>query len=780
MIEDYLKDNVLLICPNEYKEKILLDISNKKIICNIKYMTIDEYKKNYYFDYSIDAIYYLINKYNMKVDNARDYLDNLYYVSDKCYHNKKLDYLVSLKKELEENNLLIYNPLFKNSIINYQVVIYGYGNLDDYTLKMFNNPIVISNELKKKKYNIYHFNDIEEEVEYLFNEISLLLQKGIDINNIYIMNAGNEYIPYLKRFSKFYDIGIEINLSDTIFGTKLGKEFYDFILDGLTSEEIFNKLDKYREGNLYSSLVNILNKYVDYNLLDVKDLIKDDLEKTLVYEDIYHNVIKLIDINSLVTSSDYVFLIGFNNGSIPVFKNDTDYITDNTKDLVGLPKTVDYNNLIKSNTLSYLSSIDNLFISYKDFSPFNNYYPSILLDDMDYELKDYPLSYSFSNTYNKIKYAYKLDDFVKYGLYNIDINDLYATYREMNYRKYDNIYHNIDRDSLISYLGNKLTLSYSHIDNYYKCGFRYYLSNILNIDIYEESFQAIVGSLFHDVLRHYRDDDFDFEERYNIFLKDKEFNNKEKFFLKKLKEDLKFIIKTINEFNMLTGFNDELYEEKINIILKENPLVEFKGFIDKIMYKKNNNETLVSIIDYKTGNPNVDIKNIKYGLSLQLPVYLYLMKNSNIFNNIKFAGFYLQHILNNEIKIDNKKSYDEKKRDNLKLAGYSTNDLSRLSIFDSSYENSQMIKSIVIKQDGTLGSRSKCLSDDEIDSIINLVDDKVHMAMNDILNAKFDINPKVINDENVGCMYCNYRDICYLKDKNLVYLEDGDNDAKLD
>ena len=33
---------------------------------------------------------------------------------------------------------------------------------------------------------------------------------------------------------------------------------------------------------------------------------------------------------------------------------------------------------------------------------------------------------------------------------------------------------------------------------------------------------------------------------------------------------------------------------------------------------------------------------------------------------------------------------------------------------------------------------------------------------------KFDINPKVDGDKNIGCDYCKFRDICFVKKKNKV------------
>ena len=39
----------------------------------------------------------------------------------------------------------------------------------------------------------------------------------------------------------------------------------------------------------------------------------------------------------------------------------------------------------------------------------------------------------------------------------------------------------------------------------------------------------------------------------------------------------------------------------------------------------------------------------------------------------------------------------------------------------------------------------------------------------------FPINPKVYNGENVSCKYCDYKDICFMKDKDITYLEKVEN-----
>ena len=186
---------------------------------------------------------------------------------------------------------------------------------------------------------------------------------------------------------------------------------------------------------------------------------------------------------------------------------------------------------------------------------------------------------------------------------------------------------------------------------------------------------------------------------------------------------------------------------------------------------------MVSIVDYKTGNIDLNIKNLTFGLSMQLPIYLYLVSNSKLFNNIKFAGFYLQHILNNQAK-KGKKSETEQLYDNLKLMGYTTINLDRLATFDATYEKSEMISGVKINKNGDVPKNGKFLSDDEMNSIIKLTEVKIQEATEEILKGNFAINPKILDGKNVSCNLCPFSDICYHKEKNNVYLvrEDGDSD----
>ena len=119
----------------------------------------------------------------------------------------------------------------------------------------------------------------------------------------------------------------------------------------------------------------------------------------------------------------------------------------------------------------------------------------------------------------------------------------------------------IDKKKMLEYMDNKLLLSYSSLDKYYRCPFSYYLDKVLKINVYEETFYQVIGTLFHAILQKYFDGKDSFEELWIQGKKEigREFTAKEEFFLEKLRDELEFVIETIEyQETLKTGDKDKI------------------------------------------------------------------------------------------------------------------------------------------------------------------------------------------------------------------------------
>ncbi len=765
---DNIESKTLVIVQEQLKNKVLEYLNNLDKLVNVKIMTVKEFFKHYFFDYNEETIYYLMKKYHISYKNAKIYLQNMKYVIDINSRKEEVLFLQDMYNDLKNNHLLIMDNLFLNYLKQIQIKVLVTEKLEPFFLKILDNYNVSYEEIEKREIKkspcIYHFKDIKDECAFIFNEISSLIKKGVPRDKIKLMNVTNEYYPFLKRMAKFYHLKINNLNKYSVYGTITISKLLKMIEDGKSRDDILKVINNNLDNELYTSFFNVVNRYYFVpELKDALNLIKEDLKNLYLKEKKYQFAIEILPLNSyLIDDDDYVFVLGFNLENIPKTYKDIDYLKDNLKKEIGLFTSTDCNVLEKDQVLFHLKNIPNLVITYKDNDPYQSYYPSNLLEDLGDVLEGDTTYNTSSNIYNKILLTTKLDNYLKYGEKATDLSFLLSNYPDIPYMTYDNQFKGIKENF------SNLILSYTSLNNYYHCAFRYYVENILKLNIYEDTFLIYIGNLFHFVLSKMFTDDFSLENTYQEFIKDKEFSCKEKFYLETLKEELKEIVKIIKYQHSLSGLNKVALEQEIKLTY-DNSFI-FKGIIDKIMYLEKNGCTYLSLIDYKTGTPKIDMSNMYYGIDMQLPIYVYLVMKSNLFSNPEIIGFYFQKIIHEKPSYTKDKSLEDIKIDKMKLNGYTVNDDFLVSLFDESYENSNMIKGMKITSKG-FSHYTKVLSKKAISNLVLSVDEKIKKAFEDISNADFSINPKVIGGENIGCQFCPYQDLCFKSGKNLDYRE---------
>ena len=759
-----IKNNTIIICNNNYKIQILKDI--KKLI-NIKFMSMDEFIKSYYFDYDEKTILYVIKKYNIKYEIALEYLNNLIYIGDKNYNNKKLDFLVILKKELIDNNLLIFNNKFKNMIKDKDIIIYNYSlsKFEKYLLKDINYQ-VIEKQTQEYMPTIYEFNTVEEEVEWVAKKVSELINNGVDINDIKLTNISSDYINIITKIFNFYNLKINKFNNIPIISTVIGKTFFE----NLSSVEIaVESIEKYNTTDTYNKIINMCNKYVWCDDIDdLKILLEYELKHTYIENTKYTNMIEIVDYESYDFKESYVFMLGFNQGIIPKLFKDEDYIEDNIKPDY-LDNTIEKNKKEKEDTIKSIKNIKDLTITYKLKNSFTTFYPSNLIDDLDGNVEKIELDYktSYSEISDKITLTNMLDNLIKFGSIDTNLNLLNSNY-DIPYNTYSHSFTGLSKDKLNKFIKSlkNFNLSYSSMDIYNRCAFRFYIDKILCLKENLDLFSVTLGNIYHDVLEKAVKENIDVEKEVYKYVRDNDIvlSNSNKFFLNRTIKNIEYLIEVLNKQSSFSNLKNIETEKFVKIPLKDD--INFVGFIDKIVYNTINDITIASIIDYKTYVKKPSLKYIDSGIGLQLPTYMLLSKYS--FKNIRFAGFYLQNIT-----LDNKSESDKEK--SLKLIGYTNTDKEILKEFDSNYMDSSVIDGIKVNNDGSFSANSlkHMLNDNEINEVINITKEKIDETINNILESKFDINPKY-DKVNLGCEFCKYKDLCFMKEYDFVKIKSSE------
>lgn len=760
-----------VIVTNEYnKINILEKLTKEKRFNDNKFFSFKELKKKLFFDYDNRAIFFIMKNYNVNIDIAKIYLENIYFL--KNVDEKKVRFLMDIKKRLDENELLIYNEKFKKYISNQEVIIYGVDELLNQDKLILNgiNYKVINKENKNNEVNIYEAKDINEEVEFVVTNISKLINEGKNVNNIKII-ASKEYNKYLEFYFGLFNIPINIESENSFYSSNIASKFLK-LYDNLSIEEAIVKLTNEKNIN---DLINIVNKSVlveDKTLR--KEFIIEDLKQYKMKNESYKDAVTLHLLDEEFSDEDYVFLLGFNIGNYPKIYKDEDFFSDNVKSDLGLDTSVERNRIEKKKCVNAIKNIHNLIITYNLYNGEKVSYPSVLIEENNYDVLKVQIdrSISYSRLYSSICYAKDLDNLYKYNDEGKYLS-MYQNNLNISYREFNNKYTKIDKKLLKERLASGFTLSYTSLESFNECGFKYYLSKVMNLDLYLETFKTIIGKIVHHILEIGLESDIDIELEISKFIKDLDFlfGARELFYIHKLSKELEFLLKYLKEQENFSSLKTYMFEKELCVYKEYDGInVIFKGFIDKVMSTKYNDKEVIAVVDYKTGDKNIKLDTLNYGLNIQLPIYLYLLKKTDEFKDSIIAGFYIERVLNNVFNIDKNKSLEDLKKENLRLQGYTNSNETIISLLDQNYLDSKMVKGLKFKKDGSFYASSKVLSNEDMEKLIITVDEIINDAIRKIIEGEFFINPKVVNGKNVSCEFCKFKDICFKTKEDEVIL----------
>ena len=755
-------DNSIYIVPNSLKLKLLDLLSKDRNIYNITFISLEELEKHYFFDIKEEALLYLLDKTNENIDVLKLMLKKLYKIDiTKEYRETKLNNLKNLYFDLKDNNYLIFDKGYSDYLLTKNIFILGYGMLEPYQKDMLDsintNYIEITSSISID--TVYKYHSMKDEIISTALKIRELNTKGISYNKIFLAGVDNSYNFLLKTIFSMFDIPLYLKSTNKLTSIISVKEYLkDKDINHIKDNSLKAKITKINDDLTYAKD----SKYYDI-------LLKEKLENTTLDNNELIESVKVLneslEIPYLVSDDEYLFVLGFNQNYLPKIYKDEEYLSDNLKRTCNLNTSTIKNKLSKDNLIKVLGTIENLTMSYKLTSLTGEYTKSSLLNEFNLkEVDNLHYNYNYSKDFNNYRVSNVLDTYYKYHEKDKDFDFLTTNIDSSKYSSFDHKFKGINRPI------TPYSLSYSSIDDLAKCPFKYYLKYILKLDSFEESFSTKIGNIFHSVLKDSYNNNFSFEESLNKALKDNTLDSRETVLFKRLEKELKIIVdynKEIEKRSFLTEFYGE---KRLEIPLSNHATL--KGFIDKILFKPFHDKTYYAVFDYKTGSATLNLDYLSEGLYLQLPLYIYLINKSNLFNNPTFVGFFYQYLLQNY-----KDSEEQLK--NLKLVGYTTDDKIVLSYLDEDYETDSFVKGLSIKKDGELSSRSKVLSDSEVEDIMNSIHKALDKSLKIIDNNDFAIAPKIINNKNISCEFCPFKEVCFVSASDYVYLDkkEGESNA---
>ena len=351
----------------------------------------------------------------------------------------------------------------------------------------------------------------------------------------------------------------------------------------------------------------------------------------------------------------------------------------------------------------------------------------------------------------------------------------------------------IKKENINKLYGNNLNTSISKLEKYMSCPFSYFLQYVLKLKEKEElkvqSFDT--GSFMHEVINsffeevNYSDNklrditDEEIEKIVSKIINEKllQDNNyiftateKYKLLVQRLKriitKSLKYIIQSIvqSEFK-LEGTEVEFGEKgkykPIILDLENGKKVEITGKIDRIDIAKDEKNTYVRIIDYKSSVKNLDFGNVYAGLQLQLITYLDAVCKLEDFVP---AGILYFNLLEQLISSNKKLSVEEieqKIKNNFKMKGLILADVKVAKMQDKNLESggSEIIPAYIDKT-GTLSpKKSSIATHEEFIKLQNYINKTIKDIAKEIFNGNIELKPFYKN-KKTPCEYCSYKSMC--------------------
>ena len=131
-----LEKELLIICNNEVKEKILRKAFDEKRLFSYTFLSMNSLKEKLFFKITTEAYLYAAEFLKCSYANSKIITPSIYYVDvNEVYEDSKLIQLQTLKKELIENDLLEFDMLFETFLTRKKVYIYQ-EEFDNFTVNM--------------------------------------------------------------------------------------------------------------------------------------------------------------------------------------------------------------------------------------------------------------------------------------------------------------------------------------------------------------------------------------------------------------------------------------------------------------------------------------------------------------------------------------------------------------------------------------------------------------------------------------------------------------------
>ncbi len=346
--------------------------------------------------------------------------------------------------------------------------------------------------------------------------------------------------------------------------------------------------------------------------------------------------------------------------------------------------------------------------------------------------------------------------------------------------------------------GSELKESVSRLEQYARCAYAYFMKYGLGIQPREEyDFASVdVGNLYHNALEYYSKKLSASKEQnwytiseegmhellqeaildtYQTMTKTQVMTEaRERYLLRRMEQTLSQTVWALTEQVRKGSFIPTDFEVDFRQVgelsalqyeLDEMHSLSLRGKIDRVDLWENDQRVYVKIVDYKSGDKDLDFDQLYHGLQVQLVLYMEAtmegLKNKYPDKEVLPGAMFYYHV--DRPLIDGGVSGQEAKEEALlkmlRMKGVLNRDDAVINAMDHGLAGASKVIPVKLKTDGNPDANSKVLSQEDF----SIMGDYVRMMMleNGQRMIQGDISPTPCKlGAKTGCDYCEYHGIC--------------------
>ncbi|MCD8209653.1 MAG: PD-(D/E)XK nuclease family protein [Coprobacillus sp.] len=758
-------DKYLVIAPRSAHEALLKKYRLNNPFCEVKVVSREEVYHSFFEKYDLTHIAYLMHTYNLTYDFATEIVEYFPYLSVDIRWDEsgseKIEYLRSLKRDVTHARgttplLVPFRPqdIFKERIVE----VYYYQKEDFYLNYVFDKCGVKDVNYKttislKPSYSLLRFDRVDDEVLSTLNQICEIYSQDENAK-VYLSFKSEQYAYSLYKYAPMFNLKINNLIEKPFSATPVCVRFMQYYEMSANIEEAYEAVSELFPDSLDLILLHnqINNCEIPFlSFQEQKVIFTKEFSKVSLKGTTYKGGIEIKD-GAIGEANPHIFILGATLNDYPKSVKETSFLSASEKEAIGFPLASTINKRESDDLKNFISSSDNIHLSYSEYINDTHVYPTNIVDVKE-------VTPPYVTTYYSLDYAYidycKSEDMLENYLLDSPLRVSLAlacpSFKSEYYRNFHFQYTPFPLYSEES----PIYLSYSKAEKYIECPYHYFIDEVLKINDEDINFNADLGTIAHNTFeRYYQDPHFDFDKVYQEEV-DKlktHFNSHQRLLLSsRIKDLLSLSLSHFKEHDALIGerLTKTYTELVVNYVeIKPESGVFLTGRLDKA---KIIDDKYLFIVDYKSSPRILKYDKISEGTSLQLPTYDLLSTYCPELEDYSLCGLFYSQFLPKQIDSKNMSGHEY-----LKLVGAIVDDDRIIEAFDP-----HMGEYISLKRD----NKTKYKTTTSWESFKEFRDTARETYLDiatSIRENKFPINeyPKKL-DSGDSCTYCPYSDICF-------------------